>query len=341
MNIAVLVKATRGTDGPAMDALSRRAVAQGVELAAAVGDGVCTAFSSGPSDAEDVLREAIAWGRVSNVMTFGVLLADSPGGDVDGLATARTIADALHRDGPFNLVLLGARAENGGTGLLGPQVAELLDLPFVESARYLSMQGNRVHVRGEQDDGWLQATIELPAVVSCAAGLIDPCEASRVARDLVPADLIRTLALGAPTATRPMNDPSGPIAVIADPARPDHAAALLAAAAGQTGGADQIAAITVSPAGVGDPQPEDVARAVADWAKTTPPSEVLAPDTSWGREVAGRVGVQLSTMAPITMIDPRAVLDAPDLESTAPSVTTITVRPRNRVRIASRTRRAD
>lgn len=325
-----------------MDTLSRRAVAQSVELAAAVGDGVCTAFTLGPRDAEEVVREATAWGRISNVITFGALLTQAHVEDADALAAARTIAEALRREGPFDLVLLGARAEDGGTGLLGPQVAELLDLPFVESARYLSMQGHRVHVRGEQDDGWLQARIELPAVVSCAAGLIDPCEMSPTARELVPPDRIRTIALRAPTPTRPAIDPSGPIAVIADPARPDHAAALLAAGAGRLGGAqDQIVAVVVAAIDSGDVQPEDVAHAVADWAKQTAPSAVLAPDTSWGREVAGRVGVRLATVVPITLIDPRTIPDAPRLSSTALTVTTITVRPRNRVHIASHTRRVD
>jgi electron transfer flavoprotein alpha subunit len=147
--------------------------------------------------------------------------------------------------------------------------------------------------------------------------------------------------MGAPTATRPTIDPSGPIAVIADPARPDHAAALLDAAAGRVGGAqDQIVAVVVA-VDSGDVQPEDVAHAVAEWAKKTAPSAVLAPDTSWGREVAGRVGVRLATLVPITLIDPRSTPAEPEREPKAPTVTTITVRPRNRVRVASRTRRAD
>ena len=340
MNIAALVKAVPGADRPAMDALSRRAVAQAVELAAAVGDGVCTAFSLGPHDAEDVVREAMAWGRICSVMTFGVHLTGPQVDAADNLFGARAIAEALRRDGPFDLVLLGARAEDGGCGLLGPQVAELLDLPFVEGARYLSMQGNRAHVRAEHDDGWLQATVELPAVVSCAAGLIDPCEVSKVARELVPRDRIRIMATE-DVGLDPPAPASGAVAVVADPARPDHTAALIAAAAGYTSDPnDQVVVLAPAATDAADVQPEDAARVVTDWAQETPVSALLAPDTSWGREVAGRVGVRLATMALINLVDPRAA-SVMSREPAPTSVTTVPVRRRNRVRVASRTRRPD
>ncbi|MEX0663954.1 MAG: hypothetical protein WD598_04170 [Acidimicrobiia bacterium] len=358
MNIAVLVKQISGEGGPSMDSLSRRAVAQGAELAAAVGDGVCTAVTLGPPEAEDVVREAAAWGRICSVMTFGVLIIDPQVDGADGLAPAQTIAQALRREGPFDLVLLGARAEDGGTGLLGPQVGELLDLPFVDSARYLSMQATSIHVRAEQGDGWLQATVELPAVVSCAAGLIDPCEASPAARDLVPRERIRTISTadlgpappGLEVAQAPKTS-SGPIAVVGEPGRPDVTAALLAVGADRASTAGrQVVAITTTDATdalsadeivyvSGDVQPEDVAHAVAEWSLGTSPSAVLAPDTAWGREVAGRVAVRLGTMAPITTIDPPSGSALPARELVTPRLMTITVRPRNRVRVVSRTRR--
>jgi electron transfer flavoprotein alpha/beta subunit len=345
MNIAVLVKQVGADDGLTMDALSRRAVAQGVELAAAVGDGVCTAIAAGPPSAEDVLREAIAWGRISSVMTFGVLVLADSASEADTLGTARTLAAVLEREGPFDLVLLGRRSEDGGTGQLGAQVAELLDLPFVASARFLSMQRQRLHVRGEHDNTWMQATVALPAVVSCAAGLIDPCDASADARDLVPSEHIRTVTaeeVGTAAPASPHHGSSGPIAVVADPAQPDQTAALIDAAVGradETTG--QVVVVTASAPSSGDVQPEDVAHAVADWSRTTSPSAVLVADTVWGQEVAGRVAARLGSMASITTIDPRSGGAAPTREPLTSSVTTLTVHPRNRVRVVSRTRRAD
>ena len=59
-----------------MNPYCRRAVAQAVELAAAVGDGQVTAFTLGPPVADEVLREAIAWGEQNAVSTTGVLVSD-------------------------------------------------------------------------------------------------------------------------------------------------------------------------------------------------------------------------------------------------------------------------
>ncbi len=261
MNAATLVKQVRALDGElVMDELCRQAVAQGVELAAAVGDGMVTAITVGPETAEDVLREAVAWGRTCSVMTDGVLLTGPAFDGADSLGTARALAAVIAREGPYDLVLLGAESSDISTGQLGPQLAELLDLPFVAAARYLSMQGTWLHVRGRHEDGWMQARVQLPAVVSCAAGLVDPCEVAPASRALVPKDLIRTFTVddlergpwgteaspttvramhagdhelpGAPTRVPPSHDQHGsPIAVLIEPNRSDLARGLLGVAA--------------------------------------------------------------------------------------------------------------
>ena len=253
----------------------------------------------------------------------------------------------LEREGPFDLVLLGTRSEDGGTAQLGAQVAEILDLPFLASARYLSVQRQQLHVRGEHDDTWVQATVALPVVVSCAAGLIDPCEAPVDARELVPAERIRTVIaaeVGTAAPPAPHDESSGPIAVVVDPAQPDHTDALLDAAEGRADATTSpVVVITASTPGSEVVQPEDVARAVADWCSITSPSAVfVVADTVWGQELAGRLAVQLGSMRSIVTIDPRPAPTPSERESlTPPPVVTLTAQPRNRVRVVSRTRRAD
>src|SRR3954467_14423937 len=109
----------------------RRAVSKGVELAREAG-GTCTVFTLGPPPAEDVLREAIAWGADD-----GVLITDAAFAGSDTLATAKALAAALEREGPFDLVLAGRNSVDADTGQVGPEVAELLDLPFVTSVKQL------------------------------------------------------------------------------------------------------------------------------------------------------------------------------------------------------------
>ena len=171
-----------------MNPYCRRAVASGVTLAAATG-GQCTVFTLGPPAAEDVVREAIAWGADD-----GVVITDPAFAGSDTLATARALAAALRREGPFDVVLVGRNSVDADTGQVGPQLAELLDMSFLGGARTLELSGGVVQARLEHDDGWFDAAAELPAVISCAERLCEPCKADRSARDAVPTDRIRRLS---------------------------------------------------------------------------------------------------------------------------------------------------
>ncbi|MCJ7437224.1 MAG: FAD-binding protein [Acidimicrobiia bacterium] len=176
-----------------MNPYCRRAVAQAVELAAAVGDGTVTVFTLGPPAAEDVLREAIAWGTENAVSVDGVLVTDPAFAGSDTLATARALAAAIEHEGPFDLVLAGRNSVDADTGQVGPELAELLDLPFATGVRHLSVKGQTLHLRCEHDDGWAQLEVDLPLVASCAERLIDPCKVPPDGRATVDAELIRTL----------------------------------------------------------------------------------------------------------------------------------------------------
>src|SRR6266511_1950508 len=79
------------------------------------------------------------------------------------------------------------------TGQVGPELAELLDLPFATGARYLSLQKHMLHLRCEHDDGWVQAEVPLPAVVSTAERLIEPCKVDPPGRAAVPAARVHRL----------------------------------------------------------------------------------------------------------------------------------------------------
>jgi electron transfer flavoprotein alpha subunit len=173
-----------------MNAYCRRAVAQAVELAHEHG-GTVRVFTLGPPAAEDVLREAIAWGLDRGVETTGVLVTDRAFAGSDTLATATALAAAVRKEGPFDLVLAGRNSVDADTGQVGPELAELLDLPFATGARHLALRENTLDVRCEHDDGWLQLRMDLPAVVSTAERLIDPCKVKAPGRAAVPAERIR------------------------------------------------------------------------------------------------------------------------------------------------------
>jgi electron transfer flavoprotein alpha subunit len=205
LRIAALVKQipafetmTLGADGRLvrdgleleLSAYCRRAVAQAVALGAEHG-GTVTVITLGPPAAEDVLREAIAWGIDRGVGIEGVLVTDPAFAGSDTLATAQALAATIDHVGPFDLVLAGRNSVDADTGQVGPELAELLDLPFVTGARHLTLRARTLNIRAEHDDGWAQVRVELPAVVSTAERLIDPCKVDPAGRAAVPVDRLR------------------------------------------------------------------------------------------------------------------------------------------------------
>ncbi len=171
-----------------MNPYCRRAVSKGVELAQLFG-GTCTVFTLGPPSADDVLREAIAWGADS-----GVHLCDPAFAGSDTLATATALAAALRLVGPFDLILVGRNSIDGDTGQVGPEVAQMLDLAFAGGVKKITGSPPVLDLDLELDDGAEKRHVYLPAVLSVAERLCDPCKVDPDRRKSVPADRIRRLA---------------------------------------------------------------------------------------------------------------------------------------------------
>ena len=167
-------------------------MSQAVELAAAEPGSSCTFVTLAPPVGEDVLREALAWALERGVPAEGVLVTD-PASPVPTPSPPRALAATLEREGPFDLVLVGRNSVDADTGQVGPELAELLDLPFLTGVRHLHLTDGVAHARCEHDDGWVQAEVTLPAILSTAERLIEPCKVDPPGRAAVPAEHLRTL----------------------------------------------------------------------------------------------------------------------------------------------------
>jgi electron transfer flavoprotein alpha subunit len=211
-----LVRAGVGLE---MNPYCRRAVAQGVTLARDSG-GTCTVITLGPPAAEDVLREAVAWGADAGLHACDPAFAGS-----DTLATARALAAVLRAAGPFDLVLLGRNSIDGETGQVGPELAELLDLPFASGVRRLEDRGPVWHLELEHDDGTQEVELALPAVLSVAERLCDPCKVDPAGRAAVSPDRLTRTGADA-FGPGPWGDAGSPTAVGATRAL-EHDRALL------------------------------------------------------------------------------------------------------------------
>ena len=188
MELTIDGRLRRGGVELEMNAYCRRAVSKGVELARAHA-GTCTVLTLGPPSAEDVLREAVAWGADEAVLVSDPAFAGS-----DTLATASTLAAALRREGSFDLILVGRNSIDADTGQVGPELAALLDLPFAGGVRTLAIDGGVAEARCELDDGWRDVRVVLPAVLSTAERLTEPCKVPPEGRAAVDGDRIRRLS---------------------------------------------------------------------------------------------------------------------------------------------------
>jgi len=145
------------------------ALEEGVRVKERCG-GRVTAISMGPPQAEEVLREAIATGADD-----AVLLSDSTFAGADTLATAYTLASAVVKLGQVDLVICGRQTSDGDTGQVGPELAEILGLPFVAYVSRIEEIGDGyVRVKRMVEDGYEIIESSLPAVLTVVKEINTP-----------------------------------------------------------------------------------------------------------------------------------------------------------------------
>ena len=102
----------------------RKAIKQAVEIKSHFKGASITVISMGPISTKETLRSLYAYG-VDQV----ILLSDLAFAGADTLATASVLAKAIQRLGFYDLILCGKASEDSGTGQVGPQIAEILNIP--------------------------------------------------------------------------------------------------------------------------------------------------------------------------------------------------------------------
>ena len=85
-----------------------------------------TVITMGPSQAEAALREAISLGADE-----AVLLSDNAFRGADTWATAYTLSRVVAKLREYDLVICGRQTIDGDTGQVGPELSEMLEIPFV------------------------------------------------------------------------------------------------------------------------------------------------------------------------------------------------------------------
>lgn len=133
-----------------------------------------TVLCMGAAFCEAPLQELLGRGAQEAVLVTGRGFAGA-----DSLATARTLAAAVQKLGPFELILTGRRTLDGETGQVPAELAALLDVPCLTNLVELAVEpcalrtqtpsqtdGARLVCRRLLEDGIHTLTCRTPALVS-------------------------------------------------------------------------------------------------------------------------------------------------------------------------------
>ncbi len=126
------------------------------------------AITMGPPQAKSALYRCLELGA-----DRAVLVSDRQFAGADTWATALTLAAAVRVAVPdFKLIILGKQAIDGDTAQVGPELAEILNLPQIMygAEMHLTPNRKRIRVKQETENGYAILEARLPAVVSASKG---------------------------------------------------------------------------------------------------------------------------------------------------------------------------
>jgi electron transfer flavoprotein alpha subunit len=147
----------------------RLAIAESVKLKKAHG-GEAVAVTMGPPQAREAMIEALALGCDRAVHIVDRAFAGS-----DTLATARALSLFLKKEG-YDLIFCGKYSVDAETGQVGPEVAELLDIPQITGVTKLEVAAGGRHIKATRgtDEGQEIIECDLPALLTAEERLNRP-----------------------------------------------------------------------------------------------------------------------------------------------------------------------
>ncbi|KMK94014.1 electron transfer flavoprotein subunit beta/FixA family protein [Rossellomorea marisflavi] len=131
--------------------------------------GDVTVVTVGGEESEKQLRTALAMGADKAVL----INTEDDLDHGDQFTTATILAEYL-KEQEVDLILAGNVAIDGGSGQVGPRVAEQLDIPFVTTITKLEIAGETVTVTRDVEGDSEVIETSLPLLVTAQQGLNEP-----------------------------------------------------------------------------------------------------------------------------------------------------------------------
>jgi electron transfer flavoprotein beta subunit len=144
------------------------AVEEAIQVRDAQG-GEVTVISVGTEETEKQLRTALAMGADKAVLIN--IEDDIENGDQ--FTTAKIIGEYL-KDKNADLIIAGNVAIDGGSGQVGPRVAEILEIPYITTITKLDIENGNVSVIRDVEGDSETIEASLPLLVTAQQGLNEP-----------------------------------------------------------------------------------------------------------------------------------------------------------------------
>ncbi len=133
--------------------------------------GTVIVLTMGPLQAQEVLKECLALGADE-----AVLVSDKAFAGADTLATSRTLAAAITKLEPAELIFCGKQAIDGDTAQVGPELAEHLNMAQITCVSKLEVfpAERRLIAEREVEEGHEVLEISFPVVLTVSKSLNEP-----------------------------------------------------------------------------------------------------------------------------------------------------------------------
>jgi electron transfer flavoprotein beta subunit len=152
-----------------MSDFDKNALEEAVRIKEKLGDVEIFTLTVTCEDAKAVLREALAMGADKAYVVYDPSLED-----IDTSGTAYILAEAAKKISGFNLILCGETSLDSFSGLVGPKMAEMLNLPQMSSVRKVSVEGDTVTAERTLEDAVETVKAKMPALITVTREINQP-----------------------------------------------------------------------------------------------------------------------------------------------------------------------
>ena len=143
----------------------KNALEEAVRLKEKFGGEIIT-VTVGAEDANTTMREALAMGADKSY-----IISDPAFNDSDTRAISYVLAEAVKKLGPFDIIFCGEASIDSFSAIVGPRLADRLNIPLITYVKKLTLEGDTVTVERSLEDSEETIKAKTPVLLTATKEL--------------------------------------------------------------------------------------------------------------------------------------------------------------------------